>query len=585
MEDEQARATALALWAEIKARTKSDASPNQHHPPRPLVADATAGAVVEQAGLPAIHEVPKDGISRDDLTEPATWNSEVRRPVGGKLELPRLIKRQLRGKAVDLETIIDSLPEGIVVLGSSGIIRRCNAPARRLLGRQASEGLTVPLASWRYWRPCDSQGSPVPIADTPLGRALFHGETSGALYRTTGETATLAVWAAPINGEDGRRTGAVGLFRPVEAAQSLQVDRKEPLLDSLDGAAMGQAEAVARAVELWQSASVEQHLSLRRELPPPGAQLDARYLERVESQLRDRATDLENILDSVPGGLIVLGPSGVIRRYNAAVESILGRQVDEGLLVPLASWRFWRPVDLTGEAFAIQDTPLGRALFEGVESSAAYRMENERGEPIAVEVSAAPIRGKSGKRTGAVATFHPLAGIPALPSNLQAPKKPDPIAPFGASATDLVDVVVKVAELWQSTTQEHRIRVRSQLPKPAGRWDRRDIERVVGNVIKRAIDHNPEGGDIDVTVRQRGDTAEVVVKDYGDDVFLLAQIGLPDRQQAEGNPRVDDRLDPELAQCREIVVNNGGKLWREQSFKDGTTIIFTLPAVTAPAIN
>ncbi|MCL5957880.1 MAG: PAS domain-containing protein [Chloroflexi bacterium] len=303
--------------------------------------------------------------------------------------------------------------------------------------------------------------------------------------------------------------------------------------------------------------------------------------KKMESQLRGKIVELEVIVESVSDGLIVVGPVGTIVRHNAAAEKILGRQVDEGLLVPLATWQYWKPRDAFGRLVKIQDTCLGRALFEGEEGRAVYSMEIGKNETVAVEVAASPIRDQTGKRSGAVATFHRVERVE--PPRLQALplEKPTPVEPYVRPTTNLVDVVLKVVELWQSTTQDHRIKVRSQLPKPTGQWEPRDIERVVGDLIQRAIDRSPEGGDIDVTVRQKDGEAQVIVKDYGVGRFFLPQADSPKSLSPAGLPTPDDSLDPDLTGSRQIVINNGGRMWTEGSSDHGTTIVFTLPSGSA----
>jgi PAS domain-containing protein len=330
-----------------------------------------------------------------------------------------------------------------------------------------------------------------------------------------------------------------------------------------------------------------ERLDLSTEIEGFGEEV-ARTRHELENQYLSRLDELENTLESLPEALVVIGLDGKIVRHNQAAEEILGRQIDEGRLVPADSWRFWQPMDFHGRRLSLRETPLGGALFDGRVSRMLLRPGGTSVEDELFEMNAAPLREKTGKTCGAVATFHrPLtAGKPAESGAPVLRLKTAPTTPEATSptVTSLVDLVVKVAEERQATTNLHRIKVRSQLPKPTGRWNEEQLTQVVRDLLRIAIDRNPDGGDINVLVRQKGSDAEVVVKDYGLGRFLLSQIDSPTVGRLDVYGESVATLDPELLPSREIVVAQGGKMWAEDSLEDGARVIFTLPVLEEPQL-
>ncbi|HEY8490169.1 MAG TPA: GAF domain-containing protein [Dehalococcoidia bacterium] len=58
----------------------------------------------------------------------------------------------------------------------------------------------------------------------------------------------------------------------------------------------------------------------------------------------------------------------------------------------------------------------------------------------------------------------------------------------------------------------------------AGVWDRDRLDQVLTNLLSNALKYSPEGGEVRVTLRRHGDTAELAVSDQG--------IGIPAEEQA-----------------------------------------------------
>jgi PAS domain S-box-containing protein len=148
---------------------------------------------------------------------------------------------------------------------------------------------------------------------------------------------------------------------------------------------------------------------------------------------------------------------------------------------------------------------------------------------------------------------------------------------------DLVALVHQVAERMQITTQAHQLLLTAE---PASIWlqaDRNRLEQVLLNLIGNAIKYSPQGGPIDITVRQteEGESAEVRIHDCG--------IGIPREQQARlfarfsraGNAAAHGITGTGLGLflCRELIERHGGRIWLESEEGQGSTFAFLLPLI------
>lgn len=125
-----------------------------------------------------------------------------------------------KSRAAELESVINQMDEGVIIVDVRGRYR-VNPAAARIIGRQPGEfrdGVEALIADMALR---DLQGNLLPAEVTPLGRALQSGEhVSGEhvqIVRGKGqdEEGVLAVSATPLTGEGGRREGVVAVFRDI----------------------------------------------------------------------------------------------------------------------------------------------------------------------------------------------------------------------------------------------------------------------------------------------------------------------------------------------------------------------------------
>jgi PAS domain-containing protein len=122
-------------------------------------------------------------------------------------------------KAVELilmRQLASYLAVPIFLVDPEGNLLYYNEPAERLLGRRYDETGEMPVAEWStVFTPTAGDGSPLPAGEVPLAVAL---RTWRPAHRTIvirgldGVARRIAVTALPLEGQGGRRLGAVAIF-------------------------------------------------------------------------------------------------------------------------------------------------------------------------------------------------------------------------------------------------------------------------------------------------------------------------------------------------------------------------------------
>ena len=146
---------------------------------------------------------------------------------------------------------------------------------------------------------------------------------------------------------------------------------------------------------------------------------------------------------------------------------------------------------------------------------------------------------------------------------------------------NLSEVVAGNLNLMQTTAQKKGIHLQTD---PNGNLrvyaDKNMLDSVLRNLISNAIKFTPSGGSVVVGASERGDHAEVSVRDNGigmspstlQHLFRLdAYHTTPGTDAEKGNGLG-------LILCKEFVEKNGGTLRVESTEGQGTTFRFTVPA-------
>jgi PAS domain S-box-containing protein len=147
--------------------------------------------------------------------------------------------------------------------------------------------------------------------------------------------------------------------------------------------------------------------------------------------------------------------------------------------------------------------------------------------------------------------------------------------------TDLVELTRRLMAQRQLTTQRHSISLDTALSSLVVKVDRARIEQVLTNLLSNAIKYSPQGGPIELTIREEREqgVALLSIRDQG--------IGIPAQQQARlfgrfvraENARTSEITGTGLGLylSRELVERHGGRLWFESTEGTGSTFFMSLP--------
>lgn len=145
----------------------------------------------------------------------------------------------------------------------------------------------------------------------------------------------------------------------------------------------------------------------------------------------------------------------------------------------------------------------------------------------------------------------------------------------------LRDVTVSFRRLAEEKGVELTLDLAEDLP--AAHADSQRLQQVVTNLVSNACKYTPPGGRITVAARRAGEAQEMIetiVQDTG--------IGIaPDEQSSIFQRFFRSRDDEALRNhgtglglyiTRKLVELQGGRIWFESQFREGTTFYFTVPA-------
>jgi len=151
---------------------------------------------------------------------------------------------------------------------------------------------------------------------------------------------------------------------------------------------------------------------------------------------------------------------------------------------------------------------------------------------------------------------------------------------FHWAPVDLSQLLTEVAARLQLATAEHRIQVDiadSGVTEVVA--DRDHLEQVLDNLVSNAIKFSPEGGTIQVKLREHPEAVHIGIHDPG--------VGIPPDQleavfglfyQAEDPvSRRTGGMGLGLYISREIIARHGGRIWAESEPGRGSTFTVSLP--------
>lgn len=297
-------------------------------------------------------------------------------------------------------------------------------------------------------------------------------------------------------------------------------------------------------------------------------------IERMASELREGAAQMEAVLNSMTDGLVAADPVGLVAMMNPAAEAMLGVRASREVGKPVGS--VIRAQDRNGGSLA------DRFELPNFEAWSAVGYVEHRDTLLPVALSGAPIRSEQGGVLGAVYVMRdmrreleiertkteflsnishelrtPLTPIKGyaemlrrdqqMPETRQlAPEKVrafldgilesserlertvDILVNFAAmqagrlvlrtEPVDVASLVHDICERWRSRSERHRVEEHVG-GRPRVLADRRLLERSIDELIDNAVKYSPEGGKVSVRAQLIGEAdgraVEISVSDEG----------------------------------------------------------------------
>ncbi|MHB8991513.1 MAG: PAS domain-containing sensor histidine kinase [Chloroflexota bacterium] len=533
-------------------------------------------------------------------------------------------RAEAESRARQLETIMEAVPDGVIVVDRQGNVVAVNSATMDLLGISDRREAMRPAAEYtRFLEVFRLDGRPYPPEGWAVLRAL-RGERVGPdeawVRPRDGRERLLQCTAGPVVDERGETVQAVVVVRDV--TQERRRERHREVLSRVGQALSTELDldkvldtVAEQTLQLLKADLVVVHLAdwERRELALVGYRDSQELAEELRCIPFDspaipaRAFDtgqlqvVEETSQVAPELSILhfLAVAGGARSLLCLPMKAVGRPVGT-ILAATRSPRHFTQDEL--EIVARVADLFGMAI----ENARLYRESRVRAEELQEErrrreeftsVVAHELRGPLTVLLGNIQILRRLEGLSperrgkALQSmeeqvhrlermvhdlldfsRLQAGRFPiEPVY------MELVAVAREVVEGQQATTKRHRLILEAPDGPVKGNWDRDRVAQALTNLVSNAIKYSPEGGEVGVVVRRVDGQACVSVIDYGigiarEDIPLLFQpySRLYRRGQAKGTGLG-------LYITRGIVEAHGGRIWVDSELGKGSTFTFTLP--------
>jgi PAS domain S-box-containing protein len=275
--------------------------------------------------------------------------SPVGDPVAGVVVVVQDVTadREQRARDRRMTTALNSLTDGVVIVGMDGRIVDLNPAAGEILERREEQ--LVDANWWSHLEPRDGRGRPLSPDHSPIADVLASGRARSGVELTlktgSGDRRTVMADYQPLMSADDRVEGVVVLVRDVSVERALQA-RERALLEQVD-----------------------------------------------------------RVFEGSPTGMALMRPGGDFQRVNPAMCKLLGRPAEEALGL---NWRdVIHPDDVGGTVEQVQRMYRG----EETTLMGPRRYVRADGAIVPVLVSVTAVPDPAGQIGGFFCEFHDLSAV------------------------------------------------------------------------------------------------------------------------------------------------------------------------------
>jgi signal transduction histidine kinase/ligand-binding sensor domain-containing protein len=151
---------------------------------------------------------------------------------------------------------------------------------------------------------------------------------------------------------------------------------------------------------------------------------------------------------------------------------------------------------------------------------------------------------------------------------------------FLPSKTDLYLLTNEIVGGLSSSAIKKMIHIKIEVPDPMFvEVDCDMLSTIIRNLLSNAIKFTPQNGLITISIENKKQFVEIVVKDSGVGISKEKQNALFDISKNQSTPGTDDETGTGLGLilCKEFTEKHGGKIWVESEVGKGSSFCLTIP--------
>ncbi|ELY50983.1 PAS domain-containing sensor histidine kinase [Natronolimnohabitans innermongolicus] len=472
------------------------------------------------------------------------------------------------------ETIVETSPIGITIVGSDGEIQFTNDRAEEIFGRSRSRINALSFDDPR-WDEVDEDGEPLSREELPFLRIVESGEllldqVSGVL-RPDGERVWISVNGAPVYDDRGEIESVVFSIEDItkrrEQQRALEESerRYRTLVDHFPNGAVGLYDEDLTYDIV--GGELLEDLGFNPD-EVAGTTIHDRYpdelVDRMEPNFRDVFDGESSSFDIDLGDRDLLAHTLPVR--NADDEIYAGMLVVQDVT---ERWEYQRRLEESNERLEQFAYAASHDLQEPLRMVRSYLqlIENRYGNALDED-------GEEFLEYAVDGAERMRQMINGLLEYSRVDTRGDPFEPV-----DLNDVLDDVCEDLQMRIDESNAEITTDdLPCVDG--DDGQLRRVFQNLLSNAIEYSrDEPPQVDVSATRDDDQWIISVQDNGIGIDLDEQERIFEVFQRLHTHEEHSGTGIGLALSRRIVERHGGEIWVDSEPGEGATFSFTLPAV------